>query len=85
MKRPRSSSAFAKAKAAAGRSLRKALLDPSVRLDGAVVVEMVVAEHGEDPAVEVDTGDPTLVDRVRGHLHEAVAAAGTHHRRQHSL
>ncbi len=46
---------------------------------------MVVAERGEDGAVEVDRGDPALVDRVRGHLHEAVTAAGPDHRGEHVL
>jgi hypothetical protein len=63
----------------------EALLDRRVGLDRAVVVEMVAIEAREDAAVEVDAGDPLLVDPVGRDLHEAVAAAGGHHRRQEPL
>jgi hypothetical protein len=68
-----------------GEVAEEALLDLGVGLERAVVVEVIVVEAGEDAAVEVDACDPLLVDRVRGHLHEAVAAAGAHHHRQEPL
>src|SRR5205823_4055895 len=53
--------------------------------DRAVVVEVIVVEHREDPAAELDARDPLLVDRVRGDLHEAEAAPVPDHQRQEAL
>jgi hypothetical protein len=68
-----------------GKIREEAPLDFRVGLDRAVVVEMVVVEAREDAPVELDSGDPLLVDPVRGDFHEAVAAAGAHHHRQEAL
>ena len=51
------------------RALEQARLGLGVGFHGAVVVEVVAAQVGEDRDVELRTIDPPLVEPDRGHLH----------------
>ena len=56
-----------------------------VGLHGAVVVQVVLGEVGEDPGGEADAEGPPLVQGDGGGLHHHMGAAGSHHGPEESL
>ncbi len=62
-----------------GEAVEEEFLAAEVLREGAMVVEVVVGEVGEDRCAELQTGDALLLHADRAHLHEAVLAAGLDH------
>ena len=60
-------------------AVEEQLLAAEVLREGAVVVEVVVGQVGEDGHAEFQAGDPLLFDADGTDLHEAIGAAGLHH------
>ena len=74
-----------KSKCPLGQTIEEAALRLDVLGKGAVVVEMIVREVGEDTATELQTTNSVLHHRVRRHLHKAVVATLVYHLAQHCV
>src|SRR5262245_492452 len=60
-------------------------LGREVRLHRSVIIEMIASQVGEDPRVETQAVEPSLIEAVGGGLHRDVGHAASHHLGESSL